>query len=122
MSHIVEIKTEVRDAVAAASACKRLNLPEPQQDRFQLFSGQVEGLGIRLPDWKYPVVADIRTGRLQYDNYGGRWGRQEYLDRFLQGYAVEKCRLEARRKGYAVTEQWLADGSIKLTVNVGEDS
>jgi len=31
---------------------------------------------------------------------------------------VEKARIEARRKGYAVTEQQLADGSIKLTIQV----
>ena len=33
--------------------------------------------------------------------------------------AVEKASLEARRQGYCVTEQALADGSIKLTVEVG---
>ena len=44
---------------------------------------------------------------------------QIQLDRFLQMYSVEKAKLESRRKGYAVTEQPLADGSIKLTVQVG---
>ena len=32
--------------------------------------------------------------------------------------AFEKTKLEARRKGYAVTESPLADGSVKLTVQV----
>ena len=41
------------------------------------------------------------------------------LDRFLQMYAVEKAKLEARRQGHSVTEQSLADGSVKLTINVG---
>ena len=41
------------------------------------------------------------------------------LDRFLQIYAVEKARIEARKKGHQVTEQALADGSIKLTITVG---
>ena len=40
----------------------------------------------------------------------------EHLDRFLQIYAVEKAKLEARKKGYAVTEQALGDGSIRLQV------
>jgi hypothetical protein len=40
------------------------------------------------------------------------------LDRFLQIYAVEKARAEARKKGYASTEQALADGSIKLVIQV----
>jgi hypothetical protein len=47
------------------------------------------------------------------------WGAPEHLGRFLQAYAVEKARIEARRKGYAATEQVLADGSIKVTLSVG---
>jgi hypothetical protein len=46
------------------------------------------------------------------------WGAQRELDRFLQAYAVEKTRLEARRQGHSVSEQALADGSISLTVTV----
>ena len=40
------------------------------------------------------------------------------LDRFLQSYAVEKATLEARRRGHSISEQPLADGSIKLTIRV----
>ena len=56
---------------------------------------------------------------MRYDNYGGVWGPQHHLDRFLQPYAVEAARAEARRHGHAVTEQTLADGSIRLTIRVG---
>ena len=62
---------------------------------------------------------DTQAGQAWYDNYGGRWGPQLQFDRFLQAYAVEKTKVEARRKGHTVTEQSLADGSIKLTVSVG---
>jgi hypothetical protein len=54
-----------------------------------------------------------------YDNYEGRWGDQQHLDSFLQNYAVEKARIEARKQGHTMTEQKLADGSVKLTINVG---
>ena len=47
------------------------------------------------------------------------WGEQQHLDAFLQTYAVEKAKVEARRRGHSVTEQPLADGSIKLTIQVG---
>ena len=47
------------------------------------------------------------------------WGEQRQLDAFLQAYTVEKARIEARKKGHSVTEQQLADGSIKLTIQVG---
>ena len=36
----------------------------------------------------------------------------------MQAYAVEKARIEAHRKGHTLTEQPLADGSIKLTIEV----
>jgi len=47
------------------------------------------------------------------------WGAPAELNRFLQAYAVEKGRLEARRRGHAVSEQVLADGSVRLTIQVG---
>ena len=119
MSHVVQIQTEVRDPVAIRSACERLKLPAPTQGSHRLFSGKVVGLGVELPSWRYPVVCDTQSGELRYDNYGGRWGDQDQLDRFLQAYAVEKAKIESRRRGHTCTEQTLADGSIKLTVNVG---
>lgn len=119
MSHVVQIQTEVRDPVAIRSACDRLQLPEPVQGEFQLFSTTATGWAVRLPEWRYPVVCDVSTARVAYDNFEGRWGRQQELDRFLQGYVVEKARIEARRKNYTVSEQSLADGSIKLTIQTG---
>ena len=41
------------------------------------------------------------------------------LDKFLQAYAVERAKAEARRHGHQVVEQQLPNGSIKLTVQVG---
>jgi hypothetical protein len=119
LSHVVQIQTEVRDPLAVAMACRRLGLPEPAHGTAELFSGQAVGLLVKLPGWVYPCVVDVATGEVRYDNYGGQWGAQEHLDRFLQSYAVEKARIEARKRGYTVLEQPLADGSIKLTVQVG---
>lgn len=119
VSHIVQIQTEVRDAVAVRAACERLKLPLPSERSVQLFSGQVTGWAVELPGWRYPVVADLVNGRLQFDNYGGHWGDPCQLDRLLQMYAVEKAKLEARRRGQTVSEQLLADGSIKLCIQVG---
>jgi hypothetical protein len=118
VSHIVTIQTQVRDPAAVLAACHRLGLPPPLQRKVQLFSGMAEGLAIELPGWQYPVVCDTANGSLNYDNYGGAWGQQQELDRFLQAYAVEKARIEARRQGHTVIEQSLTDGSIKLTIQV----
>jgi hypothetical protein len=119
LSHIVQIQTEVRDATAVAATCRRLGLPEPVHGTATLFAGEATGLLVKLPGWVYPVVVDTATGTLKYDNYGQVWGRLEHLDRLIQAYAVERTKLEARKKGYSVTEQALADGSIRLTVQVG---
>ena len=118
MSHIVTIKTEVRDANAVRAACRRLSLAEPVQGKTKLFSGEVEGLAVQLPDWIYPVVCNLPTGQLHFDNFNGRWGDQSRLNQFLQAYAVEMTKIEARKKGHSVTETPLSDGSIKLTIQV----
>ena len=119
MSHIVEIKTEVRDEAAVKSACTRLQIPTPENRTVRLFSATATGLCVQLPGWLYPVVCDTQSGQLKYDNYEGRWGEQKHLNSFLQGYAVEKAKIEARRKGHAVRETQLKDGSIRVTVLVG---
>jgi hypothetical protein len=119
LSHIVSIKTEVRDRDAVAAACRRLGLPEPVLGKATLFSGDVTGLVVHLPDWLYPVVIDTATAEVRFDNYEGRWGDQKQLDRLLQSYAVEKARIEARKRGHTVVEQALPDGSVKLTIQVG---
>ena len=119
MSHVVQIETEVRDAVAVGAACQRLKLEAPTQGTAKLFNSSATGVIVKLPGWRYPAVFNTQSGQARYDNYGGRWGEQVQFDRFLQGYAVEKAKLEARKKGHTITEQSLADGSIKLTVSVG---
>ena len=119
MSHIVEIETQVRDPAAVRSACGRLKLPHPIQGTTKLFTGEVTGLAVQLRDWRYPVVCNTTSGKLHYDNFNGRWGDQKELDGFLQIYAIEKARLEARKQGHSMTEQSLADGSVRLTINVG---
>ena len=116
MSHIVTVQAKVHDPVAVAAACQRLNLAPPQQGSARLFSGEAQGLLVQLPGWQYPVVIDPLSGVIHYDNFEGRWGDQEQLDRFLQLYAVEKANLEARKKGYTVSEHSLQDGSIKLNI------
>jgi hypothetical protein len=119
MSHIVQIKTQVRDATAVQAACARLKLKPPWQGTAKLFAESATGLMVELPEWRYPVVFDLTSGEVKFDNYQGHWGQQAQLDKFLQSYAAEKTKLAARRQGHAVTEQTLPDGSIKLTIAVG---
>ena len=119
MSHVVTIETKARDPAAIAAACHRLGLNAPVQGTAQLYSGEATGLLVHLPGWQYPVVIDTGTGEVRYDNFGGRWGAQEHLDRFLQIYAVEMTKLQARKKGYQISEQALQDGGIQLQIIEG---
>ena len=121
MSHIVQIESQVRDLQALCAACRRLGLDAPVHETVQLFSGEVTGHCVRLPQWRYPVVCHLASGQVRFDNYNGRWGASAELDRLVQAYAVEKTLLEARKQGHAVTEQLLRDGHIKLTIHVGDE-
>jgi hypothetical protein len=118
VSHIVQIQTEIRDVAAVQAACRRLGLAAAEHKTVRLFSSQVTGLAVQLPGWRYPIVCETATGRSRFDNFGGQWGEQVKLDQFLQAYACEKAKIEARRRGHSVTEQQLADGSIKLSIQV----
>lgn len=119
MSHIVTVRTQVRDIVALAAACRRLGLSQPTQGTATLFSSQATGQIVQLPGWTYPVVFDTATGEAHYDTYNGAWGDQKELGKLLQRYAAEKASQEARRAGHSVVEQSLPDGSIRLTIQAG---
>jgi hypothetical protein len=119
MSHIVTVATKIGDAVAVAAACRRLGLAEPVAGKARLYSGEASGLILQLPGWRYPIVIDTASGTLSYDNFSGHWGSQDQLDHFIQAYAVELVKLEARKKGFTVSEQPLQDGSIQVQVIEG---
>jgi hypothetical protein len=122
MSHIVTIRTEIRDATALTAACRRLSLAAPVRETVKLFSGEATGHAVRLRDWRYPVVCHLDSGQLEFDNYEGRWGDPTQLDNLKQAYAIEKARIESRKQGHTVTEQPLDDGSVTLTINVGSSA
>ena len=119
MSHLVTIDSKIYDRTAVAAACQRLGLAPPTHGTAELFSGQVTGLLVRLPEWQYPVVIDTTSGSMQFDNFGGTWGNQVHLDRFLQRYEVEVARLEGTKRGHRIVEEALQDGSIKVQVVEG---
>ncbi len=118
MSHIVTIQTKLHDRAAINAACNRLKLPEPTIGTAKVYLTEVTGMVLQLPGWQYPAVINTDSGQVQYDNFNGEWGAQAHFDAFLQAYAVEKVKIEARRSGHVVSEQTQTDGSIKLTIQV----
>lgn len=63
--------------------------------------------------------ARVQSGSVCASYVYAFWGDREQLDKFLQTYAVELVRIEARKKGHTITEQQLQDGSIKLQIQEG---
>ncbi len=122
MSHIVHIRTEIRDVEALNAATHRMQLPPPRYEDVQLFSSRATGYAVRLRGWRYAVACNVESGEVAFDNFNGRWGKQAELDQLLQSYAIERTKLEARKHGHTVHEQSLDDGSVKLTVSVGGES
>ena len=104
MSHIVTIKTQVKDSAAIRCACDRLKLDRPHFGTAKQFSAENTGWIVQLSGWKFPIVVQTEIGELKYDDFGGRWGDRVELERFLQAYAVEKAKLEAHRQGHSVIE------------------
>lgn len=119
MSHTVTVETEVKDPKAAEAACRRLGHPLPVEGEHRIYSGCYEGLAVRFPGWEYPIICNLKTGEISYDNFEGNWGEQRHLDRFLQAYATEKTRIEARKKGLSFVEQALPNGYIAVDISVG---
>src|SRR5688500_6331026 len=107
MSHIVTVRTQIRDAAALGAACQRIGLEQPTTGTAKLFSAEASGLIVNLPGWQYPVVVNTASGQIDYDNFEGHWGAEGELHKLLQAYAVEKARTEARRAGHTVTEHQL---------------
>jgi hypothetical protein len=112
----------VRDREAVTRTCRRLELAEPVEGEAKVFATMKRGLLVRLKDWEFPIVCDLPSGQVEYDNFEGNWGDRKRLDEFLQAYAVEKATLEARKRGHSVVEQSLADGSIKLLIGIAGEA
>ena len=116
MSHIVTLQSQLKDVAAIAAACQRLSLAAPVRGTAKLYSGEVSGIIVQFPKWEFPAVIDIESGKVQFDNFEGKWGDPGELQKFMQSYTVEKTKIEARRKGHAVSEQLLQDGSIRIQI------
>lgn len=76
------------------------------------------GIIVQLTGWEYPVVIEPATGEVKYDNYEGDWGDINRLREFRQAYAVSKAIIEARKKGYSVTERKTATGDVRLEITM----
>ena len=122
MSHISKIELEVNDLTVLRRACERLGLTFVENQRSFKWFGSEAGVcdhAVRIPEADYEIGVIHRNGRyeLECDFFDSRVGEAVGKDGGLlkQAYAVEKVKLEARRKGYRVMEQ-KQDNAIRITV------
>lgn len=127
MSHLTTIKGEVRDLELLEKTCERLGYPKPRYvTKYQMFDGStVDGHAVNLPGWQKPVVFDIESGKVHFDNYSpytnpehpqvlsgekrlgedGRWGAISKLDRFVDEYQLQAILETAQQEGHEVEVQ-----------------
>jgi len=126
MSHLSKIELAINDLSALKAACMRLGLEfRPDQRTFEWYGGRRECHHvIRIPQASYEigVFRNDENGsyHLLWDSYhaGGleiKLGKD--AGRLKQAYGIERVRAEARRKGYHVSEQKIAQG-VRLVLRV----
>ncbi len=124
MSKVLTIKDiKITDAETLEEVCKIVGGYILDGKRFKFYSKTVEGTGVQLRDWKYPVVID-ETGSVQYDNYSGRWGKMDQLYNLIDCYQVVQTRKVAEELGctcgYGDTIENLDSGAFYLEMEVPE--
>ena len=123
MSHISKIELEVRDLGVLAQACTRLGLSLIRDQKSFKWYGREAGCdhAINVPEANYEIGVLHKNGlyELNCDFYDRNLekviGKQGGF--LKQAYAVEKTKIEARRKGYSVLERQTKTG-IRLHVRI----
>lgn len=123
MSHISKIELEVRDLGILGQACKKIGLKFIKgQGSFRWYAKEAPcDHAIKVPGAEYEIGVISKDGRYElncdfYDrNLEKVIGNQGGL--LKQAYAVEKTKIEARRKGYSVMERKTNTG-IRLHVRI----
>lgn len=123
MSHISKIELEVKDIGILGQACSRMGLQLVKGQQTHKWYGKDAQCdhAIKVPGAQYEIGVVKKHGsyELQCDFYDRNIdraiGKQGGL--LKQAYAVEKAKVEARRKGYSVLEK-RTDTGIQLHVRM----
>ena len=99
MSHTAQIAADYANADALAAAVEKMGGTLLGDGAHKLYSSTARGQGIQLPGWEYPIVV-CDGSRLEYDDYGGRWGDVADLERLHEEYSWSLTELAAQRVGW----------------------
>lgn len=113
MSHTAKIEARLTDQEAIRTACQRCKIKPPETGSVRFYDGvERHGTLIRLAGWKYPVVID-QEGQVEFDNYGGHWGKIDQLNRFRQEYSAAVVEQQAGGL-WMVEREDLGGGALRL--------
>lgn len=100
MSHVSTVRTEVKSEALLKAAVEMIpGATYLGAGSHSAYYGSISGVGVKLPEWRYPAVFDLATGTAKFDNYGGHWGPQEQFDRLLQKYGIAHAIAWAKAAG-----------------------
>ena len=116
MSHITKRASAMKNPEMIKKAAQRIGA---EYLGLQQSGRAGAGYQVKLPGWRFPVTINTETGQCTFDNYNGRWGKDEILDSLKQGYSVEATKAKAEELGYAFEEEALENGDIKCTIPIG---
>ena len=118
MSHTTTVQTTLTDKEFIKGAVDLLKEMDSgfeviETNSVRLFQGVYEvknGIAVKLKGWRYPVLIDLDTGKLYYDNYNGNWGSPLELKMFQLAYqasALLKGLEEMYKKGDITRSEYL---------------
>ena len=123
MSHISKIELEVKDLRILGQACKKIGLEFIKGQRSFKWYGKESlcdhAIKVSGADYEIGVINKDRHYELNCDFYDPNIEKSvgKQGGRLKQVYAVEKTKLEARKKGYTVVERQTQSG-IRLHVRI----
>lgn len=115
MSHIVKVKTTVRNNECLRLACVQVGASAPEEGTCLIYGTSYQGVYFKLPGWRYPICISA-NGTLNFDNYRGHWGAKAKLDELLQRYTANVAVRNLVRQGFRLQGKPTigADGKMRL--------
>lgn len=120
MSHKATLDVEFKDVEVLDKVLSDLGIEHKIAEsgktiQADLYQGAETGVAVfKMPGWQYPVVVKA-DGTAVFDNFNGKWGNLEDLNKVRQDYASGVTVKKAQSGGLRVKAQTtLADGSIQL--------
>lgn len=124
MSHLTKIELEINDLSALRKSCERLDLSFMLDQKQFVWYGREPAKcdhAIKIPNARYEIGVIKKDNKFElsvdwYDREISKAvGHQGGL--LKQAYAIEKGKIEARKKGYQVFEQQ-TDAGIQLRIRL----